>query len=278
MKKIIAIAAAVLGSASVASAADMAVKARPLPAPVYNWTGFYIGGNVGYSWGRSEDTSTLSNGAGTVLFTSIDRTNLDGVVGGGQVGFNWQMQTLVWGLEADIQATGEKGGRDFTCPVGVCTPLIPNFNTIPQGEFGISLFSPGPAVPVSLNQKLEWFGTARGRIGFLATPTVLFYGTGGLAYGEVRSTATVATLGGFSSTNTKVGYAVGAGIEGVISGNWTAKLEYLYVDLGRASGSFTTTTAAFGGGTLVSSFNSRITDNIVRVGLNYRLGGPVGPY
>src|ERR1700716_1645998 len=89
-----------------AFAADMAVKARPMAVDVtYNWSGFYIGGNVGYSWGRSRDDSSLTNGAGTVLFASSDRANLDGVGGGGQFGYNWQMQNWLWGLEADIQGT-----------------------------------------------------------------------------------------------------------------------------------------------------------------------------
>jgi outer membrane immunogenic protein len=278
MKKFLLSAACLLGMAISASAADLAArpytKAPVMVADVYNWTGFYIGGNVGYSWGRSEDTSTLANGAGTVLFTSFDSTNLDGIVGGGQIGYNWQSQSLVWGLEADIQGTDEKGSRAFTCPTGICTPFVPNvFNGIAVPFAQIQIGTPGPAVPVSLNQSLDWFGTARGRIGFLVSPRILFYGTGGLAYGEVKSSGTVASLGGFSSTNTKAGYSIGAGIEGVISGNWTAKLEYLYVDLGRMSGSFTTTTGALGGGTLVSSYSSRITDNILRVGLNYKLGG-----
>jgi outer membrane immunogenic protein len=159
-----------------ASAADLAArpytKAPMLVDPGYNWTGFYVGGNIGYSWGRSSDTSTLATGAGTVLFTSISRSDLNGVVGGGQIGYNWQMKNWVWGLEADIQGSDQKGGRDFACPTGVCTP--------PSG-FGIPV--PGPAVPVSLNQKLDWFGTVRGRIGLLASPSILLYGTGGLAYG-----------------------------------------------------------------------------------------------
>ena len=73
--------------------------------PVFNWTGFYVGGNIGYSWGRSSDTSALTNGAGTVLFASTDKTDLNGVVGGGQIGYNWQIQNWVFGLEADIQGT-----------------------------------------------------------------------------------------------------------------------------------------------------------------------------
>jgi outer membrane immunogenic protein len=134
-------------------------------------------------------------------------------------------------------------------------------------------------VTETLEQKIEWFGTVRGHIGILATPKVLFYATGGLAYGEVASNGTVATTTGvssaFSATDTKAGYVVGAGVEGVIGGNWTAKFEYLYVDLGRVSGSFATIIPASGGGTLVSGYSSRATDNVLRVGVNYKFGGPV---
>jgi outer membrane immunogenic protein len=128
---------------------------------------------------------------------------------------------------------------------------------------------------LSLNQKLEWFGTVRGRAGVLVSPTVLLYATGGLAYGEVKTSEIIGGLAGFSNSDTRVGYTVGAGIEGVIGGNWTAKLEYLYVDLGRTSGSFLTTIPALGGGFLTSTYRSRITDNVLRVGLNYKFGGPV---
>ena len=124
MKKL-ALAISVLAvSAASALAADLPVytKAPVIVAPIYDWTGFYVGGNVGYSWGRSNDTSTLTNGAGIVLFTSIGSTNMDGIVGGGQVGYNWQRQNWLWGLEADIQGTDEKGNRGFNCPIGFCTP------------------------------------------------------------------------------------------------------------------------------------------------------------
>jgi outer membrane immunogenic protein len=259
------------GIAGSVSAADLPArvytKAPVIVDPGYNWTGFYIGANVGYSWGRSRDDSSLTDNAGSVLFTSSDRSDLDGVVGGGQIGYNWQTQNWLWGLEADIQGTGERGSRDFTCAIGICTP--------PSGGFA-ALVVPGPAVPVSLDQKLEWFGTVRGRVGVLATPKVLFYVTGGLAYGEVRTGETIGTgLPGFSNSDTKAGYTVGGGVEGVIGGNWTAKLEYLYVDLGRVSGSFATTIPALGGGVLTGNYNSRITDNVLRVGVNYKFDGPV---
>jgi outer membrane immunogenic protein len=273
MKFLVAAMIALFGIGS-ASAADLAArtytKAPAYVDPGYDWTGFYIGGNLGYSWGRSRDTSTLSDSAGTALFSSAGSSNLNGVVGGGQAGYNWQSQGWVWGLETDIQGTGESGSRAFTCGIGICTP--------PVGGF-LALVLPGPAVTETLNQKIDWFGTVRGRVGVLATPKVLFYATGGLAYGEVASSGTIATPAGvssaFSTNSTRAGYTVGAGVEGVIGGNWTAKLEYLYVDLGRVSGSFATVIPALGTGTLVSSFSSRVTDNVLRVGVNYKFGGPI---
>ena len=272
MKRILlGIAAATSLFATSAFAADLAprpyTKAPAYVEPVYDWTGFYIGGNVGYSWGRSSDSSNLANGAGTSLFASNGSSNLDGVIGGGQIGYNWQMQNWLFGLEADIQGSDEKGSRSYLCATAACTPPIGGF---------LALVIPGPAVPVTLNQKIDWFGTFRGRVGILATPKVLFYATGGLAYGEVDTSETVGLAGfGFSNNDTRVGYTVGAGVEGAIGGNWTARLEYLYVDLGKTSGSFATTIGALGGGTLTSNYSSRITDNILRVGVNYKFGGPV---
>jgi outer membrane immunogenic protein len=271
MKRLlIGISAAASLLATGAFAADLPAKApvyTKAPAyvePVYDWTGFYIGGNVGYSWGRSSDTSTVTNTAGTVLFSATDRTDLNGVVGGGQIGYNWQMANWVYSLEADIQGTGEKGTHNYLCATGTCT-----------APFGVVALFPGPALPLALSQKIDWFGTVRGRIGVLAAPKVLLYATGGLAYGEVDSSAVIGTTPFSSVSNTNVGWTVGAGVEGVIGGNWTAKLEYLYVDLGKANGSFLTTTAAFGGGVVTESFSSRITDNILRAGINYKFGGPV---
>jgi outer membrane immunogenic protein len=279
MKKLALAVSIVALSSAGAFAADLPAKvytkAPIIVAPIYDWTGFYVGGNIGYSWGRSRDDSSLTNGAGTILYASSDRSNLDGVVGGGQIGYNWQMQNWVWGFEADIQGTDERGSRYFTCPAGVCLP-----STILGGPLALVIVVPGAAVPLSLDQKIDWFGTVRARAGVLVSPKVLLYATGGLAYGEVKSSEIVGGVAGFSSTSTNVGYTVGAGVEGVIGGNWTAKLEYLYVDLGRVSGAFGTTIPAFGAGvvpsgTLTSYYSSRITDNVLRVGVNYKFGGPI---
>jgi outer membrane immunogenic protein len=221
------------------------------------------------SWGRSSDTSALTNTPGTILFASTDKTNLNGVVGGGQIGYNWQMQSWLWGFEADIQGTGEKGTRNFLCTTGVCTPATSVPGILP-------IIIPGPAVPVALTQKIDWFGTVRGRAGVLVTPKVLLYATGGLAYGEVNTSETVGVVPtAFSTNSTNVGWTVGAGIEGAIGGNWTARLEYLYVDLGKVSGSFLTTIPATPAGVIASNYSSHFTDNVLRVGINYRFDSSI---
>ena len=273
MKRIvIGMAAAMSLFATGALAADLAakpyVKAPVMVDPVWNWTGFYIGGNIGYSWGRSRDDSSLTNTAGTVLFTSSDRANMDGVIGGAQIGYNWQVQNWVWGLEADIQGSDQKGSRSFVCPIAVCTPSA------------LILVAPGPAVPVSLDQKLTWFGTVRGRVGILATPKVLFYGTGGLAFGEIKTSgamtgftaAGVPILALGSSSTTRAGWTAGVGVEGKITQNWSAKLEYLYMDLGRFNAGTYTLVPLSG---ISANVSSRFSDHILRAGINYQFGGPV---
>jgi opacity protein-like surface antigen len=124
------------------------------------------------------------------------------------------------------------------------------------------------------SQKLEWFATLRGRLGAIVTPDAVAYVTGGLVVGEVMTAGTVFGFDGdgnpvntiVSSHNTKAGYAVGGGVEGRLVGNWTAKMEYLYLDLGMV----TTTPAPAQNATVAASFNSRITDNILRLGVNYK--------
>jgi outer membrane immunogenic protein len=284
MKFIVAVLAGLFGATSALAAdlpAPVYTKAPVYVDPGYNWTGFYLGGNLGYSWGRSSDTSSFTNGAGTLLSTSIGSSNLDGIVGGGQAGYNWQMQSWVWGLEGDIQGTGERGSRDISCATGVCTPstittttrTAPGFFAAAPPTITTTTITPGLAIPATLTQKIDWFGTVRARGGVLVTPRILFYATGGLAYGQVNSSETISGSA-FSASDTRVGYTVGGGIEGAIGGNWTAKLEYLFVDLGRASGSFATTIPASGGGAvtsgaLASNYSSHVTDNVLRFGVNY---------
>jgi outer membrane immunogenic protein len=297
MNKIaLAVSLLAIGTTS-AFAADLAprpyTKAPVIADPVYNWTGFYIGGNVGYSWGRSSSTVAFVD-AGAIVSSTNSKFDMDGVIGGGQIGYNWQVQNWVWGLEADIQGSGQRGRGNAVCPGGTLGAVATLNSVCATGHVGDTAPFNVAAVPVNsdISQKLEWFGTVRGRLGTTVTPTTLLYVTGGLAYGEISTTNTVSgtnitgaqgtnvfvltpVTGSANNSSTRAGWTVGAGVEGVVSGNWTAKLEYLYIDLGTVSGAFVTPITGRTGGFLTSTYSSHITDNILRVGLNYRWGGPV---
>ena len=254
-----------LGAIAPAQAADMPVKAMPVKAPVvipYSWTGWYAGVNGGYSWGRSDTTGNLyNNTSGALLGTATDKFKLNGGIFGIQGGYNWQSDKIVYGIEADIQWSGEKGSTLFSCNTGPCLPTA---------------IAPGGALAdtVALSQKIAWFGTLRGRAGWTVTPTWLLYVTGGLAYGDVKTDGAIsgfnanggAVSAAFSNDSWRAGWTVGAGLEGVISGKWTGKIEYLYIDLGNFSGGGTLLTSF---PPLLATFSSHVTDNVVRAGLNY---------
>jgi outer membrane immunogenic protein len=282
MKKIISAGIGMLalaGAMRPAAAADLEVTApvykERIVVDVWSWAGVYVGVNVGYSWGHSSTTHSFNNSTtGALLFTANGGFDMNGAIGGGQVGYNWQSGSFVAGVEADIQGSGQKGGFTFVCPAGICAAPIPVGGAAPI---------PGGPVTDAFSQKLTWFGTVRGRFGATVTPSVLIYVTAGLAYGGVKSDLTVSGFNAgvpaaalFSSSVTKGGWTVGAGLEGRIGGNWTAKIEYLYMDLGTINGGpFATPIVAPGGALLAANFSSRITDNIVRVGVNYHFNAPL---
>ena len=121
MKRILLASAAAITIAAPAFAADLPAAPIYTKAPAYvapySWTGFYVGGNVGYSWGRSATTQTLNDATtGVALATASSTFDLDGVIGGGQIGYNVQIGNWVWGIEADLQASGQDGGKNFVCP------------------------------------------------------------------------------------------------------------------------------------------------------------------
>jgi len=269
-----------------AMAADLPVKAPPMVAPVWNWTGFYIGANGGYSWGRANTSILPLTGSPfpTVPFAAFHQS-VDGGLGGGQAGYNWQVDPK-WlvGVEADIQGTGERSSTGLTTSTGR------------YGSSAIGLpVGPGPdfnaiaTLATNLSYDLQWFATFRGRVGFLATPQTLLYGTGGLAVGEFNysagaSTLSIAVFGpglagttptgvafslpvgpAASSTDTRVGWTLGGGIEHKFTPNWSGKLEYLYMDFG-------TKTYFAGTG---SQADVSFRDQVLRAGINYEFtAGP----
>ena len=189
--------------------------------------------------------------SGTVLNSVGTTFPLNGVIGGGQIGYNWQFSNWVFGFEADIQASGQKGSTTGTCAGGSLASVATLNSACSPGHVGDTAPFNVAALPVTenLSERLNWFGTVRGRIGSAIMPTVLAYITGGLAFGEVSTSDTISgtnligpqgvngvmivpVSGTLSNNTTKVGWTIGGGIEGALLKNWTGKIEYLYVDLG----------------------------------------------
>ena len=221
MKKLLLASVGVLalGIAS-ASAADIARRPPP-PAPIYtpayNWTGFYVGINGGGAFGHSE----LSNTRGSTGY------NVTGGLVGGTIGYNYQINQLVLGIEGDIDWADISGNSSS----GICATF-------------------------ACSTKNDWLGTVRGRIGY-AFDRFMPYVTGGAAFGDVKT-----SVAGFSGqTDTRAGWTAGGGLEFAINGPWTAKVEYLYVDLGDD-----TCSAVNCGVSTTTNFHT----NIVRAGVNYR--------
>jgi outer membrane immunogenic protein len=244
VKKILIAATALVGwSVTPVPAADLAARPytkAPAITQVYDWTGFYLGVNAGLGLGRDLTRSSYN----PFVATTHAPTN--------QLGYNKQFGNWVLGLETDIQAAGMKS---HSC--------IDNCNL--------------PAFAIQQTQKLDWFGTARGRAG-LATGPVLSYVTGGFAYGGGSTVVTqsnalfVVPINTATFSDTRTGWTLGSGVEASLGGNWTAKAEYLYLDLGTRRGSVTVVNA-FAGGTSTTTTTSRLQEHIYRAGLNYRFGG-----
>jgi outer membrane immunogenic protein len=267
-KQVLGALIAAIGATS-AQAADLAArpytKAPVAVASVYNWTGFYVGGNIGYGWGQ--DTSPIISFAdpgGAVGFAPYFVANNvypsrkpAGVIGGGQIGYNWQVNSFVLGAVTDFQAA--------------------DIHSSGTGVVPLSIFiSPSTQ---SLTQKLDYLGTVRGKIG-AAFNNVMIYGTGGYAYGHVKSSitfdATPTNPVFFTGTSSSwhSGWAAGVGGEYGV-GPWSFGVEYLHYDLGRAAatGFSAPPGLAFPGASLTA--DQRVAGDIVRASINYRFGGPV---
>src|SRR5262245_40877725 len=276
------VALAAIAAGTSARAADMPVKApayRAPPPAVFTWTGFYVGANAGYGW----DTGSIDLAAVppfTAFFApAIARGEIPpssdlharGFIGGLQAGYNFQSGPIVYGVETDFSYARVRGTA-----LNVSNGLL------------------NPVITTAQDSNLHWLGTLRGRLGVLPTPVSLFYVTGGLAYGHTAAstTTTVPTVtfptvppsvsrcpdlnlfcSTGSSSKTRAGWTIGGGLEYAFGQNWSAKLEYLYYDLGRES--YLTVTQAALAPTPVMQADAKFAGHIARVGINYRFGGPV---
>ena len=289
---------AVLAIASEASAADLAARS---PAPVYtkapeyvamsNWSGWYIGGNVGWTGGSNSldsrgiatgDPQSPENSAALAQSANQHIGASSGIIGGGQVGFNYLISpSIIARLEADIQGLGGAFHRASS----VLGTIANNADNV------------GVATSITSSYEPSYLGTFRARLGTTVTPSLLLYGTAGLAYGQVRSSTTLtptllnttpfvpnpgpteltsSSSGSFSGT--RVGYAAGFGAEWMFAAHWSTKLEYLHYDLGSVT--YSTGGLSFneehigniGGGGIASASTSstiHLRNEIVRVGVNY---------
>jgi outer membrane immunogenic protein len=254
-------AAAATLSVSSAFAADIAPRAPVLKAPpvpvIDSWTGFYIGATAGYGWGSGDSTIApnapeLGIGGGDPIVGPLPgRPNYNGFVGGGEIGYNARFNNFLAGIEADLSYAGLRGS-----------------NTATGALFIGGIFS------TTLERRLDWFGTLRGRLGVLATNDLLVYGTAGLAYGDARTNFTATNLAvacpfnwclSGSTSGISVGWVAGAGVEYAFAPRWTAKAEYLHVDLG--SRSVTAIDSFTVGGAVTTTSTTRV--DIARVGVNF---------
>jgi outer membrane immunogenic protein len=253
MKRIV-FAAALALTAMPALAADLPAPPRapapyvPVAAPIYNWSGFYIGGNVGAAFdyqGTPNNFVATGPFAGTPTGGTSHRST--GIAAGGQVGVNFQNGPWVFGVEGDADYLSNKATT---------------FGRFSTGATNSHVFT------------LDLLSTVRGRIGY-AFDRALFYGTGGFAMGNYSTTRTqltgiapfgTATPGTAETFSTlRLGWTAGGGIEYAISGNWTVRAEYLFVDLEKL-----TYTYPLANITQVAP-NEYV--HVVRAGVNFKFGG-----
>jgi outer membrane immunogenic protein len=228
MKKFLLSTVAIAMLSTAASAADLDVAPEPI---LDNWAGWYVGINGGYGFSNNPNVSwSISEYGGDFRPAhgnrSIWDTDMSGFFGGGQVGYNWQDDIYVYGLEGDFQFSGIDG-RDG------------EGDSEDGGFYGLERYD-------RASQKLKWFSTVRGRYGVSPSETLLFYATAGLAFGQVKHKGNgyynyfdtgfneTRSYNG-SSSKTKVGWTVGFGGELKVTENVSFKVEYLYLDLGKTT-------------------------------------------
>jgi outer membrane immunogenic protein len=264
-------------------AADMAPYYKAAPEPVCVWCGFYAGVNAGYAWSSSDSVDTVTTNLSSIAGLNGDiggaiatqgtgsvSPKSNSFIAGGQLGYNWQAGSIVYGLETDIGGLSGSNNPSAITNVGTVAGSAP-----PTGSTGT----------IASSKNLTYLGTLRARAGYLATPSLLLYGTGGLAYGGARTSTTVSETLGFpdtpgsfgtttSGSSTLVGWTVGAGIEWLFWSNWSAKVEYRYYDLGSATTTGSSFQQAGAFGTTLETVNAsqstaKFAGSDVSFGVNY---------
>lgn len=249
MRKVLGVVGGAVLLAGPALAADLGrpppVYKAP-PVPVFSWTGWYIGGNLGYGWGTNTDPVVTSNFA-TIGPGAFANLKPKGLIGGGQIGYDWQMSpNFVLGLVADFQGADIKDTG--TVPVAFVIP----------GVVAI-------ATTTTLSEKLDSLGTGRVRAG-LTYNNWLFYGSGGVAYGNVKSTVDFGNVIDGSRSENRIGWAGGGGVNYAMTPNWIVGADYLHYDLGRTS---VTGFDGVGAGASITA-SQKVGGDIIRGVINYK--------
>ena len=266
-KAIIGFAAIVALIETPALAADMALKAAPIPPQIYSWSGCHFGGTVGGALGRSTYSGTPTGdfltpapvGEPSIIpnlsAITTSALNPSSAIGGGDIGCDWQINSVVIGVEGDF--SGWKSSKSSAL-TGPGDPL-----------------APGSTLTAATSVSSHWLATVRPRVG-IARNNWLFYVTGGAAFTNatfsqsVLFVATATSMAG-SVTSTLTGWTAGAGLEYGITPNWLLKAEYLYV--GFPNQNLTEVNPAFP--TFTANASNRLSASILRVGLDYKFGVPV---
>jgi outer membrane immunogenic protein len=235
---LLASAAMALGVSQMASAADLPMKAVAAPLPVWTWTGFYVGAHVGAGWGTTESTLTRASfpGLGAVAFTfPFSQNSRSGFLGGGQVGYNWQSGLVVIGAQADIAGMDVKG----------TTPCL---------------------VLLACTSKSDWLATATGRIGAVVMDRGLIYAKGGAAWMNTTHSVSIFNTQLTSKESTSWGWTLGMGTEWMITRNWTAFVEYNYIEFDKKNEAFTF--VALPGLVINADLKNKLS--VAKVGVNYK--------
>lgn len=249
MKRLVAVAAVTL-MMSTAALADGYAGSRRGPtayAPVFTWTGLYVGTNIGYGWGDNDPVGIRIDPPNVI--DRVGRLESDGWFAGGQIGYNYQIGSIVLGIEADLQ------GADISAGFGPN-----NINTTLVGTF-------------SGDSTIEMFGTVRARVG-LAFDRMMLYVTGGFAWANVDYNVTgIDGTARFDIRENTIfsGYVIGGGLEWAFAPNWSMKAEYQMINLGREDFSAVVLDAGVPTGQLA---HTAATPEIhtFRLGVNYRFG------
>jgi outer membrane immunogenic protein len=229
----------------------------------YNWTGFYMGLNTGLAINDSGYTLSPTGAFFTDGFHPLSQITNSGnlsqgaFIFGGQLGYNYQVGNLVYGLEMDFDYNSTNDSSYASSP-----------SIIALGRLGDP---PALGIGHYVNQQLDYFGTLRARLGFTPADRFLIYVTGGLAYGDVSSSGNVSLEGANfpgSRSGFQAGWTVGAGSEYALTNHWSVKLEYLYIDLGSTSYTCVGQPPAPPTFTYLTTIDT--AQHIIRVGLNYK--------